>query len=299
MLRPGDGACVVSTLGQPEIPFTLGWAPIFSGAVIPSIDYLARCRALLEEIERQQALVQQAADWFAETILAGRMVHLFGSGHSRILVEEMWPRYGSFPGFNPIVELSLSFHNLVVGANGQRQAMFLENVSGLAGRILRNFDLSPRDSALVISSSGCNLVPIEMAENFRKRGVRVVAIISRKHSEASRSQHPDGKKLQDFADLVLDTGAPVGDAMVKIPGLETPVGPGSTVGGCLLVNAIKCEVALRLTAAGRAPRVLTAGVLVGPERAAELFESAYDEHGRRLARLYQDLGAGDDLKQND
>jgi hypothetical protein len=65
------------------------------------------------------------------------MVHLFGSGHSRILVEEMWPRYGSFPGFNPIVELSLTFHNLVVGANGQRQAMFLENVSGLAERILR------------------------------------------------------------------------------------------------------------------------------------------------------------------
>jgi len=71
------------------------------------------------------------------------------------------------PGFNPIVELSLSFHNLVVGANGQRQAMFLENVSGLAERILRNFDLSEQDSALVISSSGCNVVPVEMAELFR------------------------------------------------------------------------------------------------------------------------------------
>src|SRR2546426_265706 len=80
-------------------------------------------------VEHQQSAIQQAADWFAETILAGRMVHLFGCGHSRILVEEMWPRYGSFPGFNPIVELSLSFHNLVVGSNGQRQAMFLENVS--------------------------------------------------------------------------------------------------------------------------------------------------------------------------
>ena len=88
------------------------------------------------------------------------------SGHSRILVEEMWPRYGSFPGFNPIVELSLTFHNLVVGANGQRQAMFLENVPGLAGRILRNFALRPADSALVISSSGCNLVPVEMAAGF-------------------------------------------------------------------------------------------------------------------------------------
>ena len=258
--------------------------------VTPSAEYLDQCRLLIAAVERQQAAIEQAADWFAETILAGRMVHLFGAGHSRILVEEMWPRYGSFPGFNPIVELSLSFHNLVVGPNGQRQAMFLENVSGLAERILRNFDLSQKDSALVASSSGCSLVPIEMAEQFRGRGIRVVAILTRKHSAASRSQHPSGKKLPDFADLVLDTGAPAGDAMVQVDGLETPVSPGSTVGGCLLVNSIKAEVALRLTRAGRPPKVLSAGATVGPEKASELFESAYDEHARRLARLYERLG---------
>ncbi len=259
----------------------------------PSADYLARCREIISTVERQQTAIQQAADWFAQTILAGRMVHLFGSGHSRILVEEMWPRYGSFPGFNPIVELSLSFHNLVVGPNGQRQAMFLENVSGLAERILRNFDLSPQDSALVASSSGCNIVPIEMAEQFQKRGIKVVAIISRAHSEASASRHPSGKKLQNFADLVLDTGAPAGDAMVRVPGLDTPVAPGSTIGGCALVNAIKAEVAARLTQAGQPPTVLTAGALVGAEKATELFESAYDEHARRLAKLYQSLGRND------
>lgn len=257
----------------------------------PSEDYLSQCRGLIDTVAAQRAQVEQAADWFAATILAGRMVHLFGSGHSRILVEEMWPRYGSFPGFNPIVELSLSFHNMVVGPNGQRQAMFLENVSGLAARILRNFDLSPQDSALVASSGGCNLVPIEMAEGFRARGVKVVAIISRRHSEASTSQHAGGKKLQDFADLVLDTGAPVGDAMVRVPGLDTPVAPGSTVGGCLLINSIKAEVAARLTRAGQPPQVLTAGAVVGRERATTLFESAYDEHARRLAGLYAQLGA--------
>lgn len=253
-------------------------------------EYLRHCRALVDVVEAQTPLIERTADLFAATILAGRMVHLFGSGHSRILVEEMWPRYGSFPGFNPIVELSLSFHNLVVGANGQRQAMFLENVPGLAARILRNFDLSPLDSALVVSSSGCNVVPIEMAEEFQRRGVKVVAILSRRHSEASTSQRPDGKKLQDFADLVLDTGAPVGDAMVKVPGLDTPVSPGSTVGGCLLVNSIKAEVARRLTEAGRPPKVLTAGAVVGRARATEIFEAAYDEHARRLAKLYENLG---------
>ncbi len=256
----------------------------------PALDYLAKSRALIDAVERQAAAIAQAADWFAQTILAGRMVHVFGSGHSRIMVEEMWPRYGSFPGWNPIVELSLSFHNLVVGANGQRQAMFLENTPGLAARILRNFDLAPADTALVISSGGCNNVPIEMAEEFARRNVRVVAIVSRAHSEASTSRRADGKKLPDFAALTLDTGAPIGDAMVRIDGLDTPVAPGSTVGGCLLINALKAEVAARLTTAGHPPRVLTAAVLCGPERATELFESAYDDHARRLAKLYERLG---------
>lgn len=257
----------------------------------PSADYLRKCRKLVATVERQQKQIQRAADWFAKTILAGRMVHVFASGHSRILMEEMWPRYGSFPGFNPITELSLTFHNLVVGANGQRQAMFLENVSGFAERILRNFDLSPRDTALVISSSGCNVVPIEIAEIFQQRDIKVVALVSKRHCAASNSRDRRGKKLSDFADLVLDTGAPVGDAMVKIPGLDTPVAPGSVVGGAMVVNAIKAEVAARLTKAGSPPKVLTAGAVVGAKRAAELFEAAYDEHARRLAELYKNLGA--------
>src|SRR3989475_5583045 len=167
--------------------------------MLPAEQYLRASRALIDAVERQLPAVRTAADWFAQTILAGRMVHVFASGHSRIMVEEMWPRYGSFPGFNPIVELSLTFHNPVVGPNGQRQAMFLENVSGLAERILRNFALSTQDSALVISSSGCNLVPIEIAEQFQQRGVRVIAIVSLVHANASTSKRSDGKKLQDFA----------------------------------------------------------------------------------------------------
>ena len=258
----------------------------------PTKIYLQKVREIVDAVAAQQAGIDTAADWFAGTILAGRMVHLFGSGHSRIMVEEMWPRYGSFPGFNPIVELSLSFHNLVVGANGQRQAMFLENVSGLAERILRNYALAPTDTALVISSSGCNIVPIEMAEQFQRRGVRVVAIVSKAHAEASTSRRADGRKLTDFADLVLDTDAPVGDAMVKIERLDTPVAPGSTVGGCLLVNTIKAEVAARLTAAGAPPKVLSAGAVVGSARATALFEAAYDEHAHRLAPLYANVGLG-------
>jgi uncharacterized phosphosugar-binding protein len=263
---------------------------VYKVQMTPSSDYLDKCRGLIAAVESQLTAISQAADWFAQSILAGRMVHVFGSGHSRIMVEEMWPRYGSFPGFNPIVELSLTFHTQVVGANGQRQAMFLENTSGLAERILRNFDLSQQDCALVISSSGCNIVPIEMAEGFRRRGVKTVCIISRAHSQASQSHHPRGIKLQDVSDLVLDTGAPPGDAMVNIAGLAAPVSPGSTIGGCLLINSIKAETAQRLTQAGQPPKVLSSGAIVGAQKAAELFEAAYDEHARRLAQLYKDIG---------
>jgi uncharacterized phosphosugar-binding protein len=253
-------------------------------------DYLQKCEKIIQTIKAQKREIEKAAELFAASILAERVVHVFGSGHSRIMVEEMWPRYGSFPGFNPIVELSLTYHNNVVGANGQRQAMYLENVSGLAERILRNFGLSEQDAALVISSSGCNIVPIEMAELFQQKKIKVVALITKEHSEKSVSKRADGKKLSDFADVILDTGAPVGDSMIHIDGLQTPVSPGSTVGGVIIVNSIKAEVARLLTEAGQPPKVLTASSVMEAEKAKELFESAYDEHAHRIAELYKNAG---------
>jgi uncharacterized phosphosugar-binding protein len=253
-------------------------------------EYLSKCEGIISRVREQNNEIKNAAGWFAQSILAGRMVHVFGSGHSRIMVEEMWPRYGSFPGFNPIVELSLTYHNNVVGANGQRQAMYLENVPGFAERILRNFGLNDKDTALIISSSGCNIVPVEMAEQFQKHKIKVVALVTQKHLDASTSKRVDEKKLTDFADLVLDSGAPAGDSMITIEGLETPVSPGSTVGGIMIINSIKAELAKRLTDAGQPPKVLTAGCIVGAAKAAELFEAAYDEHAHRMAELYKNVG---------
>ena len=106
--------------------------------------YLAAAKALLERLESQNEAVEEVAQLCADAIAGGGLVHLFGTGHSRIPVEEMFPRYGSYPGFHPIVELSMTFHTQVVGANGQRQAMFIERVEGLAETILANFELGRR-----------------------------------------------------------------------------------------------------------------------------------------------------------
>jgi len=252
--------------------------------------YLNKCSEIIEKVRAQQTTIAQCAQWFTESILSGRVVHVFGTGHSRIMMEELWPRYGSFPGFNPIVELSLTYHNNVIGANGQRQAMFLENVSGLAERILRNFGLSEKDCAFIISSSGANIVPVEMAELFRQKNIKVVALVTKEHLEKSKSKRADGKKLSDFADIVLDSGAPAGDSMIYVEGLETPVSPGSTVGGIMIVNSIKAEVAKLLTAAGKPPKVLTAPAIVGDEKSRALFEAAYDEHAHRMAEVYRSAG---------
>src|SRR4051794_35750570 len=210
---------------------------------------------------------------------------MFGSGHSRMALEEMFPRYGSFPGFHPIVELSLTFHNPVVGANGQRQAMFIERVEGLGQQFLRNFEFGPDDMLLVVSNSGTSAVIVDVALGGKALGMPVVALLSRAHSDVSAPGHSSGKKLVDLVDTVIDNCAPAGDAMVRIPGLATPVGPGSTIGNTLAINCLKCEVARLLTEAGQPPLVLTHPHFVGPEASRDLFERAYDDYRRRTRRL--------------
>jgi uncharacterized phosphosugar-binding protein len=248
--------------------------------------WLAEARRVLDRIEETQAdAIAETARLCADAIAAGRLAHLFGTGHSRIPLEEMFPRYGSYPGFHPIAELSMTFHTQVAGANGQRQAMFIERVEGLAEQILANFHFDPRDVLIVFSASGVSAVPIEMAQGARKRGMRVVAVTSLAQSLGNESRHSSGTRLIDHADVVIDLCTPVGDAMVEIEGVDTPVGPGSTLAYAAVVNEIKVQTAGLLAERGALPPVLTSGAVVGPERAAHLFEAAYQEHGRRLGRL--------------
>ena len=158
-----------------------------------------------------------------------------------------------------MVELSTTFHTQIVGSNGQRQAMFIERVSGLADQILANFAFGPKDVLIVIG------------------------VTSRKHSASSESA--TGVRLMDVADLVIDICTDVGDALISIPDFETPVGPGSTVTTVAIVNEIKVQTAELLVQRGIRPPVLTSPAIVGKERSMELFDNAYDEHSVRIARV--------------
>ena len=209
--------------------------------------FLDAAGALLARIaESQGGALDRSSRLCADAIGAGRLVHLFGSGHSRIPVEEMFPRYGSYPGFNPIVELSMTFHTQVVGANGQRQAMFIERTEGLAETILANFELEPPDVMVVFSVGGLTAVPIEIAQGARQRGLPVVAVTSVAHSLQGTPGHSSGTRLLDHADVVLDLCTPPGDAMIQLDGLATPVGPGSTIAAVALANELKVRTAALL-----------------------------------------------------
>jgi uncharacterized phosphosugar-binding protein len=251
----------------------------------PTLPWMREAIDLLEQVASTQAgAIEQASQWCAETIAGDGTVHLFGTGHSRIPVEEMFPRYGSYPGFNPIVELSMTFHTQVVGANGQRQSMFIERVPGLAEVILSNFTFGPNDLMMVFSASGLSAVPVEMARGARRRGLRVIAVTSISQSMAQEPSPEVGNRLLDEAELVIDLCTPEADALVSIEGLDTPVGPGSTLSAVAIVNGIKVRTAQLLVERGATPTVISRASVVGADRSQQLFDDAYRKHARRIAR---------------
>jgi uncharacterized phosphosugar-binding protein len=264
-----------------------------NAATAPALRWLAAAESVLDKIAATQAHnIETASQWCANAIAADGLVHLFGTGHSRIPVEEMFPRYGSYPGWNPIVELSMTFHTQVVGANGQRQAMQIERTSGLAEVILSNFRYGPADVMMVFSASGLTAVPVEMARGARQRGLKVIAVTSVAQSMSAEPEPPATSRLLDEADLVIDLCTPSADALSIIDNLDTPVGPGSTIAAVAIVNSIKVRVAELLTERGAMPPVITRASEVGAERSRRLFDQAYREHARRIASAIDQGGGG-------
>lgn len=252
-----------------------------------ALDYLDAAQSILARIrDTQMDAIERAADLCTRTIAGDGLVHLFGTGHSRIFVEEMFPRHGSFPGFHPIVELSLTYHNLVVGSNGQRQAMYLEHVEGFGQVIMRNFVFAKPDCFLIFSNSGINEVVVDVALEAHRQNMPVIAVVSLDHCNRSAALHSSGKKLPDVADIVIDNCTPGGDALVRVPGLEDPVGPGSTIGAAAVTNALKCRVAEKLTALGKPPIVLTSSFFIGSEASKKRFEECYDDYRDRVQKVY-------------
>ena len=249
-------------------------------------EYLEQIKKITEKIEStQMEKIKKTAELFAKTIAEDGLIHMYGSGHSRMGVEEMFPRYGSFPGFHPIVELSTANYAQVVGVNGIRQSMFIENVEGLAAQILKNFKFAKNDVFMVFSTTGVGNVTLETAMEAQKMGLPVVAITGVENSELAIAKHHTGKKLMDCADIVIDTCVPPGDAVIKIDNFRYPVGPVSTIANSLIVNLIKVETGRLLVEMGKPMCVITSSHFIGAEESKEIIEKTYQEYRRRVSRL--------------
>jgi len=253
-----------------------------------ALAFFDRAVQLLESLKRTQSTpIQQAAELCAERISKGGLVFLFGNGHSRMLCEEMTPRQGCFPGFVALVEWALSNHAAIVGANGLRAPLYLENYEGYAEQILRSFHFGNDDAFIIASTSGIRPVAVEMAIGAQTRGLPVIAILSRAHCEQAAAAHSSGKKLIDCADIVIDNQCPPGDCVLHLPGLDWATGPVSTITGATIINMIRCATAEALLRRGIVPTLLPSHQYVGNSKAYEQLEAFYEGYRKSLAHLFE------------
>lgn len=230
-------------------------------------EYLEKVVALLQDVARTQLeLIRQAGELVAAAIARGGIFHIFGVGHSHMLAEEAFFRAGGLAAVNAILEPSLMLHE------GVLKSTRLEKLSGYAEILLDHYGVDERDILLVVSNSGVNTVPLEMALVAKMRKILTIGITSVNYSKALKGQ---GKALYEIVDLVIDNRGEPGDALLELPGLLQRVGPSSTVVGAALVNAIVVEAIRALLVRGIEPPVYLSSHLPGAA-----------EHNLKLARRY-------------
>jgi uncharacterized phosphosugar-binding protein len=209
-------------------------------------------QAILELEERvikdQLDLLSQAAAQMAATIQRDQRIFLFGTGHSHLIAEEAFYRAGGLAAATPV------FSTLVMLHENPTLASRLERTPGLAHLLLDPYNPQTGELIFIISNSGVNQLPVEMALRAKEAGLFVVSISSLEYARIAPLS-ASGKRLDELADISLDNGLPPGDALVPLEQSGWRVGPGSTVLVTLIWNCLVAETALRLQSAGQTPPV--------------------------------------------
>jgi uncharacterized phosphosugar-binding protein len=208
--------------------------------------------------ESQQDNIARAARMLVDAVVGGGSIFSFGASHSFMLTEELVYRTGGLMLVNPIYPHGMNLFVRPVTATSR-----LERVVGLGAELLSSSEAKAGDVLILASTSGRNAVVIDMAIAAREKGIGTIGITSLAYTRGVGSRHPSGKKLVDLCDVVIDNGAPLGDAAVEIPGFAQKVGPLSSVAGCAIVNALVVEVVGRLVKQGIEPPVFMSANLDG------------------------------------
>lgn len=215
------------------------------------LDYLHALEVVLQQIAAQQSdAIRRAGHLAGTALLHDGIIHTFGSGHSHMIAEEAFFRAGGLVPVNAILDERLLFlHGALDSTDAEREP-------GYAHTILSRENVQPNDVAIVISNSGRNAVPLEMAIELRAIGVKIIAITNMRQSRASSSRHVSHKRLFELADVVIDNCVPVGDAVLALEGIPRKLGPSSTVAGVAIMNSIMIEAAIYLREHGHSVPVL-------------------------------------------
>lgn len=247
--------------------------------------YFTKSQAILRQIEATQAEnIRQAAGLFADSIQAGRVVHMFGSGHSVLPVMDMFPRYGAYSGFHPIQDPRLMW-TAPTGPGGAPELLWIERQEGYAKIFLESFDLQPADSMLVFSHGGQNAAPLEVAMIAKEKGLKVVTVTSMANYRTRQSTHSTGKKMADFGDITIDNCCPPEDAVVEIEGVVGPVAATSTLAVVHIGMSLVAETASVLAQRGHFVRPFASPNVIGAP--PDNNDRVYAEYRQRVRGIRQ------------
>lgn len=213
-------------------------------------NYLQVLKDIFAKVEETQAdNIEATAKLVAEAIGNKGVLHVFGCGHSQMYAMEVFYRAGGLVPVNAILTPALSLEpKAPLSTNAERQ-------EGLAKAILDNEVVEENDVMFIASTSARNAAPIEMAMEAKKRGLKVIALVSKDFAENVTSRHPSGKKLMDFADVVLDNCGVAGDAVMQVEGLEAKFGPTSSIIGFTILQSVIVQTVENLVKAGVNPPI--------------------------------------------
>lgn len=234
--------------------------------------YIDKINSLIQKVSvSQERNIEEAAKAIAEAISEGKMVYTFGTGHSHILAEEIFYRAGGLVRVYPILEDAIMLHT------GAFRSSCLERLPGYAGILIDQYtDISHGDIMILFSNSGRNTVTVEMAQEAAKRGMLTICITSLLHSACTKSRHPDGLKLCDICDIVIDNCGEPGDACLQITE-DIKCGPTSTVIGAMILQATICRAVELLTedSSGDCPEIFFSSNVDGGDEFNTIYYQKY------------------------
>ena len=211
------------------------------------------CRRISECIDKirntQMDAIAKTAEEIAARLEKGGLFYVFGTGHSHMLAEELYHRAGGLIQARAIVP-----HEITVDLCN-RKSTLMERLDGVAEVIFATHKIRSCDVLILVSNSGRNPVPVQMAKIARERGIFTVALTNLAHSGNVKSREKTGKRLFELCDMVLDTCGPSGDAIVPIPGRDYSMAPSSTILGAMILQSLVCAIAETMISHGHEPLI--------------------------------------------